>query len=300
MTIDLEYIKEFVELAKVGNFLEAAENLYISQSTLSKHIKALEDELHVHLFDRTTRTVKLSIYGQAFLIYAKQMEKSMELALQTLAEMKETTFATIGCIPSMAQYNFTDILYKFQKDNKNLHLNIINSDTINLIKQLENGEIELAFIRETANENPYLNRLNCATDKLKVVLPISHKYAGNTSVSLDMLKDEDFISFPDDTMMYKLCRELCLDAGFEMHTLFSCHNIDNIADFVIKGFGVSLLMDGQTRFLQNPRLSIIDIEPEIQTFINLCWHKEHELSMFAKQFIESAKLHWQTANDSKI
>ena len=62
--MDINYFKEFVVLAQTGNFMEAADILYSSQSTLSKHIKSMESELGVPLFDRTTRKVKISKYGQ--------------------------------------------------------------------------------------------------------------------------------------------------------------------------------------------------------------------------------------------
>ena len=65
--MELNHLKEFVVLAKIENYMEAAENLFISQSTLSKHIKSLETELGINLFDRTTRQVKLNEAGRVFL-----------------------------------------------------------------------------------------------------------------------------------------------------------------------------------------------------------------------------------------
>ena len=63
-------IREFVFLANINNFQEAADALYISQSTLSRHIQSLENELQNKLFDRTTRSVQLSEFGKFFLPYA--------------------------------------------------------------------------------------------------------------------------------------------------------------------------------------------------------------------------------------
>ena len=68
--MDIQYFSEFIKLVEIGNFMEAADELFISQSTLSKHINALEKELEVSLFDRTTRRVKLTQAGRALLPYA--------------------------------------------------------------------------------------------------------------------------------------------------------------------------------------------------------------------------------------
>ena len=69
--MNTEFLKEFVVLAETKNFWEASERLYMNQSTLSKHIKSLENELGVELFTRTTRRVELTSYGQTFLPYAR-------------------------------------------------------------------------------------------------------------------------------------------------------------------------------------------------------------------------------------
>ena len=69
----LNHVKEFIALTKTENYLEAAENLFTSQSSLSKHIKSLEAELGTTLFDRTTRQVKLNEAGKVFLKYAQQL-----------------------------------------------------------------------------------------------------------------------------------------------------------------------------------------------------------------------------------
>lgn len=68
-------IKEFVTLADCLNFSEAASRLFISQSSLSKHIKALERELGLALFDRTTRSIRLSGAGERYLPYAREISR---------------------------------------------------------------------------------------------------------------------------------------------------------------------------------------------------------------------------------
>ena len=69
----VEYLNEFLELAHTENYQEAAENLFISQATLSKHIQALETEFNLTLFDRTTRSVHLSEDGKFLLQYATKI-----------------------------------------------------------------------------------------------------------------------------------------------------------------------------------------------------------------------------------
>jgi DNA-binding transcriptional LysR family regulator len=73
--LEIEFIKEFVILAETGNYLKAADLLFISQPALSRHIMSLEKQLGVALFNRTTRSLELSEYGRRFLPYAREISR---------------------------------------------------------------------------------------------------------------------------------------------------------------------------------------------------------------------------------
>jgi DNA-binding transcriptional LysR family regulator len=119
--MEINYLREFVVLAQTGNFMEAADLRYCSQSTLSKHIQNMESELGVPLFDRTTRKVALSTFGQLFLPYAKQIaeleDKYTAVLQSSLGTDRE--ILTLGSIPALAQYKITDVLIDFKKSHPN-------------------------------------------------------------------------------------------------------------------------------------------------------------------------------------
>lgn len=121
--MEIGYIKEFVVLAETGSFLEAADRLFISQSSLSKHIKNIERELGAPLFNRTTRKVELSEFGQMFLPYANQIVRVQNEYTTAFFNKLESTrvTVTIGSIPPLAPYNITDVLARFKKKQSQLH-----------------------------------------------------------------------------------------------------------------------------------------------------------------------------------
>ena len=115
--MEINYLKEFVVLAQTGNFMEAAEMLYVSQSTLSKHIKSIEVELGVSLFDRTTRKVTISKYGQLLLPYAQQIAELQEMyisALRTSLENEQETL-TLGRHPRAGAVQYHRYPGQFQE-----------------------------------------------------------------------------------------------------------------------------------------------------------------------------------------
>lgn len=81
--MELQYLKEFTTLAEVGNYQEASEQLYIAQSTLSRHILTIERELNTVLFNRTRKKVYLTVHGQKLLLYSNQLIRGWdELMIQ--------------------------------------------------------------------------------------------------------------------------------------------------------------------------------------------------------------------------
>ena len=115
MNLNVRYLEEFVTLTEKNNFLEAAECLFISQSCLSKHIKKLEAEIGVELFERTTRTVVLTEFGQMLLPYARKMV-SLEYELEKNVHRKilqDSGNIELGSIPTMKQHAITALIAGF-------------------------------------------------------------------------------------------------------------------------------------------------------------------------------------------
>ena len=290
--MELNYIKEFVILAETENFLEAAESLFISQSSLSKHIKTLEQELGVALFDRTTRKVHLNEYGHTFLEYAKQIANLQYRYTTALynqsAHTKESI--TIGSIPIMAPYHITDIVMKFIKENKKFSVNLVEGESAQLKDMLRQNKCELAFIRDNDDHDDEFIHISFTDDHLTAVLPDYHPLAKEKELTLDQLKDENFLLLQPDSFLYKLCIKACSDCGYSPDIAFTGKRAENIVDLVEKGMGVSLLMKKPISYLSDSHVSIIDIKPRIYSQIKVYYKKDVPLSTAAKHFIDCIQL----------
>jgi LysR family transcriptional regulator, transcription activator of glutamate synthase operon len=294
--MDIEHLKEFVVLAQTGNFLEAADILYSSQSSLSKHIKSLELELGVPLFDRTTRKVSISKFGQVFLPYARQM---VELQDKFVAVLKssldtDTDTLTVGSIPALAQYGITDVLVSFKKNRPQSMLNVLQAGSDELKEMLRKGKCELAFIRfadETADD---LVRIPYAIDALVAVLPLAHPLAGQKTVPLPLLAEDELLLIAKQNYLNRLCMNACRQSGFEPKVAFTDHNVGVLVDLVTKGMGVALLMKRVALYAANPESAIVNIVPDLTTRIDLCCLKDAALSEAAKTFLQCTG--YQSAN----
>ena len=285
--MDIKYIKDFVVLAEVGNYLEAADQLFISQSSLTRHIQQLEKDLGIQLFDRTTRKVELNKYGQMFLPYASQIvqiQYDYETAFYNKLRNVHSSI-NIGSIPSMVQYNITDLLIKFKNENTSFTLNVIEAESNELKDMLRQNKCELAFVREADDSDNEFVRIPYSIDTMVAVFPIDHYLARLEYVSLDQLKNEKFILLPVHSIMHELCIKECRKAGFEPNIVFTGNRGENLIDMVSKGAGCSLLMKRPAVFLSNPNTILVDIIPTICTKISLFYKKNTELSIAARHFI---------------
>jgi LysR family transcriptional regulator, transcription activator of glutamate synthase operon len=285
--MEIEYLKEFVVLAQIGNFMEAAEILYSSQSALSKHIKNMETELGVPLFDRTTRQVSISKFGQLLLPYARQITELQDKYTAILKSSLETDHETLtlGSIYGLAQYKITDVLVNFKKTHPQSTLNVLQASSKDLTEMLRQRKCELAFIRDIDDVNNEFVKAPYVTDTIVAVLPITHPLAGQKTIPLRMLADENFVLAVPGTMPYKLSIKACEQSGFEPRVTYNDPELENHVDLVIKGMGVSLALKQLVLYHSNPNIAIVDISPSVSTQISLCYLKGVELSDAAKHFL---------------
>ncbi|MEI7844861.1 MAG: LysR family transcriptional regulator [Chloroflexota bacterium] len=289
--MEITYLKEFVILAQTGNFMEAANILYSSQSTLSKHIKAIESELGISLFDRTTRKVKISKFGELLLPYATQIAELQDQYTATLHNSLASDYETLilGSIYGLAQYKITDVLANFKKTRPQSTLNVMQASGKDLTEMLRQKKCELAFVRDIEDAADEFVKVPYTIDTIVAVLPINHPLANQKTIPLRMLKDENFLLTMPQTMPYRLSMRACEQSGFEPRVSYNDPEMENLVDLVSKGMGVTLVLNRLVQYHSNPNIAIVDITPHVYTQICLCYLKEIELSGAARHFVFCAE-----------
>jgi len=299
--MNTEYLKEFVVLAETKNFWEASERLYMNQSTLSKHIKMLEENLGIPLFTRTTRRVALTHYGAAFLPYAKAIAEAEFGGVSAIKRIQnvENGLLSIGTMPSMPQYHVTQFLAEYQKMYPNSMVKIVEDDPSNLLEYLKNEECELIFNREdkASFEQNFMNqndivRIPYMKDRLVAVMHKSHALACSESINLNQLKDERFCMIKEGSLMHHISMNACQNAGFIPDVIFTSHRTDSIIDMVTNQNCIALLMDIHVIMPENGPVQtdipwvIVPVTPEINSQVSICYRADKPLSASAQNFIE--------------
>ena len=292
--MELQQLQEFVTLAETCSFFETAEILFLSQSTLSRHIKELEHELGVELFHRTTRKVVLSPYGRIILPYARSIiQASGEMRLELKNYTEKRNVLTVGTFPAMSIYGINALVAGFYQEYPQYRITFLSSHTtgVHSLDMLRNSDCELAFAREETNiQLDEFERLPLMTDHVVAVLPLTHPLAKKKEIRLEDLRNENIVTLSKHTSIYKQIHIKFQIAGFEPNVVMTDHSAEQLIDFVRLGSGIGLLLKEQVK-VRYEDLTILSVEPMIMNYINLCYLKGAFLSPAAETFLEYFRRH---------
>lgn len=187
--MELRQLRYFVKVAKLSSFSEAAKELCITQSTLSQQIRQLEDELRVSLLDRNSRHVKLSDYGEQFLPYAVQTLKDADASIERIKDVQNLE---VGTLTIGSTYTFAPLLRQTVKDYlrkfPGIKLNIIFSSMEEIMRKLENQEIDLALSYRSPEHYESVESHILFNSELCVIASKSNPIAKLSSIRLTELE----------------------------------------------------------------------------------------------------------------
>lgn len=283
--MNLTRLKYFIAVAETGSFSEAAEQLYTTQSTVSKQILALEKELNTRLFSRTSRKTELTPQGLIALDHAKTIIDNCDAMISSLAayENRSVQSLSIASIPVMAQYHITSILAEFSQKHPAISLNVEEVETLGILPGLENHQFDLAFMRREMLDGRY-ETIDLCGDRLAAVLPPDHPLSESKELSLIQLKEEPFLLLNKETMLYSLCMNECIRAGFTPKVAYTGTRMENIVELAAQGMGVSLMMEKAVSYLTGSQAAIIPLKEPVISHISLIRLKKKKMTPAANKF----------------
>ena len=270
----IEQLQYFMAIVKYKNFSIAAEECYISQSSLSKQIKALEHELgDVELFNRNTKKLEITYAGKEFYISADKILMEYQKMMNGMKKYRErnTVVLNIGSIPVLDHYGLTDVLIQFQEYYSNVQLHITETTSALLVEKFMRGRLDIGFFRDN-----YLPAGNIVTyplieDELILIVDAGHPLAKCDEIDLKKAENEKFLF---TSGLSESCYKACVNAGFA--TRFQVLEVRSrtIKTLVANGQGVSLLLLGSMKFMEDSRIKIVHLKTPVMVHIVLAVRNE--------------------------
>jgi DNA-binding transcriptional LysR family regulator len=241
--MELRHLRYFIAVAEELHFGRAANRLHISQPPLSHQIRDLEREIGVELFRRTRRSVILTEAGRLFLEGARHVlgdaEHAVEIAQQ--ASRGEVGRLSVGCGPAPQSWILERVLSVFLARHPNVQIELHTLYTQEQVEALGARRIQVAFpLLPIQDRGLGVERIG--EEPLAVALPVTHRLAAKTSISLAELRDEPFVLVSRDVgpSFHDLVFRACGQQGFAPRVTHEASNVVPVLGFVAAGLGISI------------------------------------------------------------
>ncbi len=233
-----------LKICEVKNFTNAANELGLTQPAASQHIKALEEEYNIKIFNKANKELKLTEEGQVLVKYAKRIASLYkELEMKIDDEKKHKKSLVIGVSHTSESNVIAEVLATYCAKNKGTRIKIISNTIKNLYDKLQSYEIDLAIVEGVIPSKKY-NSLLLDTDSLVVVMSNDNPLAKNTIININDLKNENLILRLPNSQTTTLFETNLSNANLSLNDLNIILELDNIAtikDLVAHNRGISIL-----------------------------------------------------------
>lgn len=285
--MDIRILTEFVSLAETCSFQETAAQMNVSQSSLTKHIKKLEEELGVTLFDRSGHRVRVSTHGHAYYPYARQIIQLHAEAGDTLSKLnaQDRNKLSVCFNPILAQYGLISTITDFFNIHPQYQLQIFENN--HCLELMKSHHCDFAFVDESESHDARFNKMVYLADRLTIVVRDDHHLADNKTVTLEQLMGERFIlhspiadKVPDETLKFKA---LCAAANFEPNIVADSTMTSTMIHHVKTGRGIAVLNRMRIKHDLNG-IKLIDLYPTVYSYIYMLYRKKQS-SPCAQDFL---------------
>lgn len=287
--MEISQLRAVLAIAKSHSFSRAAQELYLSQSTLSLQVAKLEKELGVTLFYRTTRTVHLTEAGEEFVKSAGDILRNIRLLSQNMSAygglMRGTL--TIGAISSLEAIHFSEMLASFYSLYPSLNIDLQEEGSITLIEMLRSHRIAQAFVVvDDPASYPDLHFTYLGRDEYHLAVSRLHRLARRKTVEIVDLENENLISHQGANGINAILDNAFQRAGVEPNVI--CRSsIPTIGFSLIEaGIGVGFFPAEIFSRMPSSGVAELSVTPPLYKNIYLATLAENEFSVLDKTFTD--------------
>jgi DNA-binding transcriptional LysR family regulator len=289
--MDIRQLTYFQEVAKHKSFTKASQVLHVSQPSLSKMVRSLEEELQIALIDRSSRQIELTEAGSIVYEQGQMILESvnhLSTHLYDLMNLKRGKIK-VGIPPLIGFLFFPAIIRTFKSKYPDIEIELIEEGANKIEEMVGDGLLDLGIVvlpmdEETFDVTPFVS------EKMMLFVHASHPLAGREQVEMNELASESFILFSEDFALHGRIIEECVNAGFNPHISYESSQWDFISGMIGENLGVSILPQSIKNKVDQEKVKAIPItDPAIPWNLGIITKKGRYVSHAAEEFIEMLK-----------
>lgn len=299
--MDVRTLRYFVEVVRQQSFTRAAEKLFVTQPTISKMLRHLEDELECTLLIREGRKLHLTDSGQA--VYQRGLAildefRQLETELEDISSVKKGVLR-LG-IPPMVGRQIAGLIKQFRQTYPGIELKIAELGGQSVEQAVLSGELDLAMtVRPSGVEQP-LTFLPLLSHPMCVVMPRTAYWLNRTTIDIAELAEWPILIYNEDFTLYKMLMAAFHQAGFEPKIAVRSGQWDFLASMVQAGIGIATLPEPVCQWLDKSSLIWLPLEPRMEWLVGLIWRQGSYLSHSAQAWIACCRDYWPVTSGNSL
>ena len=288
--MEFRVLRYFLAIAREGNITRAAEFLNVTQPTLSRQIKDLEEELGQQLFVRGSHNIVLTAEG---MMLRKRAEEIMDMVEKTKAEFGSFQKNIAGDVyigggETQGMRLIADVIEELRSEYPDIHYHLYSGNSEDVTERLDKGLLDFVLLAQDADFSRYESLVFPGFDRWGLIMKADDSLSGKASIRV-----EDLDGIPLIVSRQGMKDELLRWAGKHTERFDTAATYDllyNAAQMVRHGYGYALSFDGLIETDGSSDLAFRPLEPELRSSRVLIWKHHQVFTPIAKLFLEKLKL----------
>ena len=293
--VELRHLRYFVAVAEAENVLRAAtQKLHVSQPAVSRQIRDLEDELGVQLFERTGKSVRLTVAGSVFLKEARAILERTDQAVRNVRDFAQAgeTELHVGYAPTVSGHILSATIRAFQKAMPNVHVKLHDWSNEQIAVGLRDGRLKVALVARALERGPFhdFRFEELLREHVRLAVPPNHPFARRRSVSLADAAQEPFVGLTreDFSDYHRYLASLFASVKKKPRVIEEYDGMTSVVSAVEAGTGVAIAVEGLGYTFGN-RVKLVRLTPEPKPISFGIAARKGRLSPATEKFWQCAK-----------
>ncbi|WP_338451033.1 LysR family transcriptional regulator [Niallia oryzisoli] len=285
--MDIRHLTYFIEVAKQKSFTRASEVLCLSQPTLSKMVKNLEEAMDVELLDRSSKKVVLTVAGEIVFEEGQKILNSFQDLSSLVNDMMNLKKGKlkIGVPPLIAVLYYPKIIREFKELYPGITVQLIEKSAAEVRQDVKDGALDFGVdLLPVEGEFDVVPSID---EEMMLFVHHSHPLAAKEEVSLIEIKGESFVYFQESSKLRQLVDQECSRLGFLPTISYESYNWELISEMVAENLGITIFPKSVVKKVDLSRVKAIPIvNPTISWKLGIILNKEKYVSYAAKEMIK--------------
>ncbi len=291
--MDVRTLRYFVEVVRQQSFTRAAEKLFVTQPTISKMLRNLEEELECTLLIREGRRLRLTDSGQA--LYQRGLNileefRQLEAELEDINDVKRGLLR-LG-VPPMVGTQMAPLIGEFRQHYPGIELIISEFGGLTVQQAVLSGELDLALTALPIDPTLPITSQLLFSHPLCVVVPRTAYWLNRSTVAIAELAEESILIYNEDFALYRQLLDAFSSHGFTPKIAARSGQWDFLAAMVETGMGIAILPEPICQRLDSSKLLWLPLAPTLLWQLGLIWRQGSYLSQSAQAWIARSREFW--------